>query len=123
MNITFCIMYTKHRKIFTSIKTTKYCTDKNSQDIERKKKILRQLKENPIPLQNPNMQIRTNSYTCIHLQIPITYIIPIHTHKPLQSIQVPPPPPPRIHRKKLLKKTHKIAKHINREICMQGSQS
>ena len=104
MNITFCIMYTKHRKIFTSIKTSKYCTDKNSQVIERKKKILRQLKENPIPLQNPKMQIRTNSYTCIHLQIPITYIIPIHTHKPLHSIQVPPPPPPPPHtQKKIIK--------------------
>ena len=38
INITLCIMYTKHQKIFTSIKTSKYCTDKNSQDIERKKK-------------------------------------------------------------------------------------
>ena len=38
MKITLCIMYTKHQKIFTSIKTSKYCTDKNSQDIERKKK-------------------------------------------------------------------------------------
>ena len=86
-------MYTKHQKIFTSIKTSKYCTDKNSQDIERKKKILRQLKENPIPIQIPNMQIRTHTHVCIHLQMPITNIIPIHTHKSLHSIQVPSPPP------------------------------
>ena len=37
MNITFCSMYTKHRKIFTSIKTSKYCTDKIAKTLKGKK--------------------------------------------------------------------------------------
>ena len=36
LHYALCTLNTK--KIFTSIKTSKYCTDKNSQDIERKKK-------------------------------------------------------------------------------------
>ena len=37
LHYALCTLNTK--KIFTSIKTSKYCTDENSQDIERKKEL------------------------------------------------------------------------------------
>ena len=57
-------MYTKHQKIFTSIKTSKYCTDKNSQDIERKKNP-QTIKRKSHSYSNPKYA-NSNSYTRMH---------------------------------------------------------
>ena len=116
-------MYTKHRKIFTSIKTSKYCTDKNSQDIERKKKNPQTIKRKSHSSSKPKY---AHSNKLIHMHSPANTHHLHHSHSHTQTITFhssSTSPPPAYTEKNYKKKTHKIAKHINREICMKGSQS